>query len=1098
MRCFLVMVAPAGMVVPAIAGNVGNHARAVARITGKVTSAVDGSSMPGVNVLVKGTQTGTTTDANGNYTLDVSESNATLVFSYIGFNTVEVKAGSKAEIDVTMQEDVATLDEAIVTALGISREKKSLGYAVGNVAGKDIVNVPQENVVNALSGRVAGVTVNQTSGAGSSVSIVIRGAKSLSNDNQPLFVIDGVPVSNSLNNLRLMGDRNNVDYGNVISDINPDDVESMTVLKGPSAAALYGSRAGNGVILITTKSGKKGKGLGVSFSTSNVFEKPYEYLDVHYKYANGDRNNALSETSSYWGGPQLDVGNTAVQWNSPVGADGKKIPTELRSYKDNLKNFLQTGITSTNNVAISGSTEKATYRVSYNLMNNKGLIPNSDLKRNSLAASATYQAHKQLKLSTNLNFIRSNSDNRPSTVSRGANPLQAAYLWSHIDIRELKDYWKPGAVDVAQRSPTSDDNPYFLAYGINNGFTRDRAFGNVKLDWDILPGLSAFARVSHDIFMENRETKIPLSYSRVKNGGYYNQEFSRQETNSDFLLTYRKKIQDIDFSISGGGNVMRQSGKDMYTGGSTLTVPGLYRVSNIPVGALTYTNGSDRKEIYSIYGTGSLGYKNMLYLDVTARNDWSSTLPRANRSYFYPSASLSWLANYTFRLPEEISLLKFRAGWAQVGNDAGAYQLLPTLATSSYGNTVIGTVPEKLLSPNLKPEIATSQEYGVDFGFFNNRLRFEGTYYYTENKNQLLDITVASESGYTGEKTNGGLLASRGVELVLGVSPIRERNGWNLDVNLNFTRNRTKIKSLVPGMDYYMLWDDNNGGSFTWVGEDIGNLYSRGYDKVEDVNSPYYKWPILAASDGQWVASNDMKAREKVGNFNPNFIMGGQVSLSYKRFNLSASFDWRAGGQFQSATYRYIESDWRSQRQLDNLIPGGLYSTDELVALLKSDPEKYIIPQNGNFPRVGGHTKETGGFAFDGANDGGFVPGVIANKDAAGNIISYTEHLGGAGTVIAPITDTYPWSYSKQYTFDASFIKLREISLGYNIPNIGPFRSATVSVFSRNIMLWTAAKVGIDPERAFQAENNRFKQGIELQNVMPWTMPVGFKVSFNL
>ena len=1098
MRCFLVMVAPAGMVVPAIAGNVGNHARAVARITGKVTSAVDGSSMPGVNVLVKGTQTGTTTDANGNYTLDVSESNATLVFSYIGFNTVEVKAGSKAEIDVTMQEDVATLDEAIVTALGISREKKSLGYAVGNVAGKDIVNVPQENVVNALSGRVAGVTVNQTSGAGSSVSIVIRGAKSLSNDNQPLFVIDGVPVSNSLNNLRLMGDRNNVDYGNVISDINPDDVESMTVLKGPSAAALYGSRAGNGVILITTKSGKKGKGLGVSFSTSNVFEKPYEYLDVHYKYANGDRNNALSETSSYWGGPQLDVGNTAVQWNSPVGADGKKIPTELRSYKDNLKNFLQTGITSTNNVAISGSTEKATYRVSYNLMNNKGLIPNSDLKRNSLAASATYQAHKQLKLSTNLNFIRSNSDNRPSTVSRGANPLQAAYLWSHIDIRELKDYWKPGAVDVAQRSPTSDDNPYFLAYGINNGFTRDRAFGNVKLDWDILPGLSAFARVSHDIFMENRETKIPLSYSRVKNGGYYNQEFSRQETNSDFLLTYRKKIQDIDFSISGGGNVMRQSGKDMYTGGSTLTVPGLYRVSNIPVGALTYTNGSDRKEIYSIYGTGSLGYKNMLYLDVTARNDWSSTLPRANRSYFYPSASLSWLANYTFRLPEEISLLKFRAGWAQVGNDAGAYQLLPTLATSSYGNTVIGTVPEKLLSPNLKPEIATSQEYGVDFGFFNNRLRFEGTYYYTENKNQLLDITVASESGYTGEKTNGGLLASRGVELVLGVSPIRERNGWNLDVNLNFTRNRTKIKSLVPGMDYYMLWDDNNGGSFTWVGEDIGNLYSRGYDKVEDVNSPYYKWPILAASDGQWVASNDMKAREKVGNFNPNFIMGGQVSLSYKRFNLSASFDWRAGGQFQSATYRYIESDWRSQRQLDNLIPGGLYSTDELVALLKSDPEKYIIPQNGNFPRVGGHTKETGGFAFDGANDGGFVPGVIANKDAAGNIISYTEHLGGAGTVIAPITDTYPWSYSKQYTFDASFIKLREISLGYNIPNIGPFRSATVSLFSRNIMLWTAAKVGIDPERAFQAENNRFKQGIELQNVMPWTMPVGFKVSFNL
>ncbi|REA59095.1 SusC/RagA family TonB-linked outer membrane protein [Dyadobacter luteus] len=1098
MRCFLVMVAPAGMVVPAIAGNVGNHARAVARITGKVTSAVDGSSMPGVNVLVKGTQTGTTTDANGNYTLDVSGTDVTLVFSYIGFNSIEVKAGSKAEIDVTMQEDVATLNEAVVTALGISREKKSLGYSVGTVNGKDIVNVPQENVVNALAGRVAGVAINQTSGAGSSVSIVIRGAKSLSNDNQPLFVIDGVPVSNALNNLRQMGDRNNVDYGNVISDINPDDVESMSVLKGPSAAALYGSRAGNGVILITTKSGKKGKGLGVSFSTSNVFEKPYEYLDLHYKYANGDRNNALSEASSYWGGPQLDVGNTAVQWNSPVDANGNKIATELRSYKDNMKNFLQTGITSTNNVAISGSTDRATYRVSYNLMNNKGLIPNSDLKRNSLAASATYEAHKKLKLSTNLNFIRSNSNNRPSTANRGANPLQAAYLWSHIDIRELRDYWKPGAEDVAQRSPTAEDNPYFLAYGINNGFTRDRAFGNVKLDWEILPELTAFARVSHDIFTENRETKIPKSYSRVRNGGYYNQNFSRQETNTDFLITYKKKVQDVDFSVSGGGNILRQSGRDFYNGGSVLTEPGVYRVSNIPSGSLVYTNYTDKKEVYSIYGTGSVGYKNMLYLDVTARNDWSSTFSRENRSYFYPSASLSWLANYTFSLPEEISLLKLRAGWAQVGNDASPYQRVQTLGTGSYGNLVVGNIPANLLSPNLKPEIATSQEYGIDFGLFDNRLRFEGTYYYTENKNQLLDITTAASSGYTSQKTNAGLLASRGFEIMLGVSPIRERNGWNLDATFNFTRNRTKIKALTPQTDFYTLWDDNGGGAFTWVGEDIGNLYSRGYKKVDDPNSPYYKWPILDPSDGQWTESNDRKDREKVGNFNPNFMMGMQLNLSYKRFNLAASFDWRAGGQFQSATYRYMESDWRSQRQLDNLIPGGNYSTDELVALLKSDPEKYIIPKNGNFPRVGGHTKETGGMPFDGANDGGFVPGVLPIYDADKNIIGYTEHLGGPGTVIAPITDGYPWSFAKQYTFDASFIKLREISLGYSIPNIGPFRNATVSVFSRNIMLWTAAKIGIDPERAFQADNGKFRQGIELQNVLPWTMPVGFKVSFNL
>lgn len=726
-------------------------------------------------------------------------------------------------------------------------------------------------------------------------------------------------------------------------------------------------------------------------------------------------------------------------------------------------------------------------------MNNKGLIPNSDLKKNSLAATATYEANKKLKLSTNLNFVRSNSDNRPSTANRGANPLEAAYLWSHIDIRELKDYWKPGAEHVAQRSPTSADNPYFLAYGINNGFTRDRAFGNLKLDWQILPDLTAFARVSHDVFMENRETKIPLSYNRGRNGGFYKQNFSRQETNSDFLVTYKKKIQELDFSVSGGGNIMRQAFRDFYNGGNVLTVPGDYRVNNIPSGSLVYTSYSNKKEIYSVYGTASLGYRGALYLDLTARNDWSSTLPRNNRSYFYPSASVSWLANYSLALPEEISLLKFRAGWAQVGNDADPYQLYQNLATSSYGNLVVGNVPQNLLSPNLKPEIATSQEFGVDFNLFQNRLRFEGTYYYTENKNQLLDLTIPAESGFTTSKTNAGLLASRGFEVMVGGSPIREMNGWNLDVNLNFTRNRTKIKALTPQMEYYQLWDDNGGGAFTWVGEDIGNLYSRGYAQVEDPTSEYYKWPILNASDGQWIESNDRKAREKVGNFNPKFIMGTQLNLSYKRFNLAASFDWRAGGQFQSYTYRYFESDWRSQRQIDNLIPGGLYSTSELRDLLKSDPEKYIIPKNGNFPRVGGHTKETGGFAFDGANDGAFIPGVIRNADG-----SYTEHLGGAGTVISQITDTYPWSWNKQITFDASFIKLREISLGYTIPNVGPLRNAHVSVFSRNIMLWTAAKIGIDPERAFQADGGKFRQGIELQNVLPWTMPVGFKVSFNL
>lgn len=1063
-------------------------------VTGTVTSQADGSTLAGVNIVLKGTQTGTSSDASGNFSLSVPETGSTLVFSFIGYQSQEVAVGSRSVIDVGLPESAANLQEVVVTALGINREKRSLGYSVGQVAGKDIVNVPQENVVNALAGRVAGVTVNQTSGPGSSVSVIIRGATSLSNDNQPLFVVDGVPLASGLNNTRSMGDRNNVDYGNAISDLNPDDIESISVLKGPSAAALYGSRAGNGVIMVTTKSGKKGKGLGVSFSTSNVFEIPDRYLDFHYKHANGSRINALNEASALWAGPELDVGNKAVQWTSPVGADGKKIPTDLVSYRDNMKNFLQTGITSTNNVAISGSTDKAVYRVSYNFMGNKGLIPNSDLDRHSIAASSTYNLSKSLKLSTNLNFTKSGSNNRPSTQNRGANPLEAVYQLSHVNVLDMKNPWLPGGDQVAQNVPNSSvNNPYFLAHELTNGFNRDRVFGNMKLDWTISPKVSAYARIAHDEFKEGRESKIPWSYTRARQGGYYLQDIGRQETNIDFLVTYREKIKDFDISVSGGGNTMKISGSENFMGGSVLTVPGLYRLSNIPVGALSLGNSTYEKAIHSLLGTATVGFKDQLYLDLAARNDWSSTLPASNRSYFYPSASLSWLPSFTFNLPEQISMLKFRAGWARSGNDTDPYRLTPTLGTGSWGTLVTTNVAGTLLNSTLKPEIATSIELGVDFNLFNNRLRFEGTYYTVANRNQILSIPTPNSSGFSSKLINAGLLESRGWEFNLGGTPISNRNGWNLDVSMNLTRNRTVIKELASGINFFSLWDDNGGGAFSNVGDEIGNIYSRGYAQVKDVNSPYYRWPILG-NDGRWIAANSREDREKVGNFNPRFIMGGQATLSYKRFTLNASIDWRSGGEFQSYTYRYGESNWASQRQLNNLIPGGNMSAEELAAMLKSDPERYIIPQNGNFPRVGGHTQATGGMPVgDGQFDGAFVPGVVANADG-----TFTERLGGPGTRINPISAMYPWSYNKQITFDASFIKLREISVGYNLPSVAGFTNISISVFSRNLMLWNAAKIGIDPERAFQAEGGRFRQGLELQNVMPWTVPVGFRLNFNI
>jgi len=374
-----------------------------------------------------------------------------------------------------------------------------------------------------------------------------------------------------------------------------------------------------------------------------------------------------------------------------------------------MKNFLRTGITSTNNLSVNGGGQRSTYRLSFNNMTHGGMIPNSDLHRNSLAAVMSYDINDKLKISANINLSRSNADNRPTTGTRTANPLEAVMAYPHVNILELKNYWVEGKEGIQQRAVHSNtDNPYFLANELNNGFIRDRVFGNVKLDWQITPELSAFGRVSLNKINEERETKIAQSYSRAAKGGYYLQGIADAELNTDFLVTYHKRITDFDFNVSGGGNYMRQAYRDSYMGGPELTIPGLYRISNVPNSLLQYSNSTSDRAIYSLYATASLGFRDMLYLDLTARNDWASTLPEDGQSFFYPSASLSWLANETFNMPSAVSLLKFRAGWAQVGNAPGAYQIHQMLGTGMYGSLITSSVPADLRNPSLKPEIAES------------------------------------------------------------------------------------------------------------------------------------------------------------------------------------------------------------------------------------------------------------------------------------------------------------------------------------------------------------------------------------------------------
>ncbi|MCX6226827.1 MAG: TonB-dependent receptor [Bacteroidia bacterium] len=633
-------------------------------------------------------------------------------------------------------------------------------------------------------------------------------------------------------------------------------------------------------------------------------------------------------------------------------------------------------------------------------------------------------------------------------------------------------------------------------------------FGNLKADWKITKEFSLMGRYSLDKFTETRETKMAPGYTKEPNNGTYGvQDMANFEQNVDFLATYAKQLDNFNFSVSGGGNSLYRKGSvisNSSMSGAGLIVPNVYTVSNIKSGALSYYNGWSQKAIYSVYGLANLSWHDMVFLDLTARNDWSSTLPKENRSYFYPSASLSVLLNQVFNLGEKIDLLKVRGGWAKAGNDTDPYQLFNTYGNAGqWGDATRLAKSGQILSPNLKPEEATSKEVGIDLRMFQNRLRFEGTFYTVENRNQILrNIPVASSTGSDVVNINAGLIESKGWEFMVGVTPFKTKN-WNWDVNANFTRNRTKLLEISPGIDVIKFWEDANGAAWSYVGDEIGTLYDAEVLTVTDENSPYFGYPIIG-SELEW-QSTDKKV--KVGNYNPKFIMGMQSSLSYKAFSLNFTLDWRCGGQFISQTQRYSAEDGNSKLWLDNTINPGGRTGKELRDWLVENEDIYI--KNG-FHVVGGPTAEYGGFRenYSGVyvSDGTFVPGVVAVPDGKGGV-TYVENLGENNILpYAPYVVSYAWGFARPSMFDADFIKLREISLSYQVPRsvinrLRKIQDISVSIYSRNIMLWAKNPAGLDPERAFQAESStegrrgtQFKQGIERYNLEPWVTPIGFKI----
>lgn len=1094
-------------------------------VSGTVVSSEDNMPLPGVSIVLKGTSTGFTTDFDGNYNIKLPNGNGTLIFSYIGFETREISVNGQSTINVSLATDMQALDEVVVTALGIKRKDKSLGYSVENVAAEELTRVTQANVLNSLSGKVAGVTLNSTGGTGSSVSMVIRGAISLTSDNQPLFIVDGVPIANTVNNIGGFGDRNPVDYGNAISDLDPESIENVSILKGGSAAALYGSRAGNGVVLITTKKAKNNQRMKVTFTSNTVFDLPYKYLDIQSQFASGylsyspaseGNGNILPAVipAGGNGGPELNRGYFAVQWNSPLDINGNPIPIELKSYPNNIKNFVQTGITTTNSITVTNSTDALNYRLGVTAMDNTGIIPNSDLKRNSFSLSASSGLSDKLTVSSNINVVHSYADNRPAS-NRGTNPLQAAYsVPANINILDIKEYDLPGT-DVFN---FSDDypNPYFLANEVNNSFSRFRIFGNMALDWQLSPSFSIRTSYNLNSFNQTQETKMAPGYSRESNNGTYGiAKTDGIETNIDLLATYTKDLGDFDMTFSGGGNLRYQKNKGISNSAANrvgLIVPNLFTVDNIAPTALQYSSFEKERAVNSLYGLANFGYKDMLYVDLTYRIDWSSTLGFDNRDYDYPSASLSFLVSELVSIPK-VDLLKLRGGWAEVGNDTDPYQIDTYFDNDGqWGDAVLYSAGSVLNDPDIESEKAQSLEFGVDLTMFQNRLRFNGTYYTVENKNQIFVNDLPSSSGYNAIRTNVGILESKGYEISLGFTPIRNEN-WNWDLNLNYTTNESKMVALAEGLDYIQFWSDNKSVSRGYVanpatGEDglVGNIYSPKIKRVTDVNSPYYNYPLIGqGEDAEWLAEDE---RVKVGNYNPDFIMGLQSSLTYKNLTLNLTFDWRSGGQYMSQTSRYLTEDGYSQQILDNLVnPGIATAGPELKQWVLDHADELIYGEN--FISIGGPPSD-GGFAEDlgGSTvyDGVFNAGVVGTHDENGNFILDYENLGEEGTNFIPFSVANPWDFGTPHMFDADFIKLREISLSYDLPNkyidrIG-LDNLSFSVYSRNIMLWTKdSAFGVDPERAFQAEGRKdsrgtqFKQGIERYNVEPWLVPVGIKVS---
>ncbi|NVJ88797.1 MAG: SusC/RagA family TonB-linked outer membrane protein [Flavobacteriaceae bacterium] len=1043
------------------------------QISGTITDKSSGEKLPFVSITSSSGK-GTTSNENGEYTLLINTSDTSLKFTYLGYKTQIIAIANQSIINVALEEVETSLNEVVVTALGLNRKTKELGYVVQEIKSKDITRVRTTNFIDNLAGKLAGITVTQgATGVGSSSKITIRGEASFSNNN-PLFILDGTPINNNtvfnFTNEAAAGFQE-IDFGNGAMEVNPDDIESVTVLKGPSAAALYGTRASNGVIVIKTKDGSKKKGLGISINSSITFDSAFRLPDFQNKYGQGNSGQfefvdglggGVNDIITYSWGPELDTGLLVPQFDSPVtlpngttvrGGDtslytGLPItPTPFVSNPDNLKDFYETGITTINNVAINDSFKTGSYRLSFTNLDSESIIPGVNLARKTVSLKFNFKPTDKTKITSTLNYVNSNSDNRPSNGYGSENVNYSLVAWGPrtLNINSLRDYWQPGLEGVQQYSfnYTYFDNPFFILYENTNSFKRDRIFGNVLVTHNFTENLSLSLRSGMDYSSELRKLKRNFSSNRFKNGAYAEDDVFYREINTDFLINYKNVFGNISLDISIGGNRLDQKASTKQTQTTNLAQPGIFSLNNAasPIEVFEFQS---KKRINSLYGLLKFGYKNYLFVDITGRNDWSSALATPfsvdNTSFFYPSISTSFIVSNVAKLPEVFSFAKLRASVAQVGNDTNPYQTSGAfISQTPFNGQPTFSNQNFIPNANLKPEITTSFEVGTDIRLFKDRLNLDFTYYNATTKDQIISLPIPISSGYNQQVVNGGKVNTQGVEIILGATPIKNENfSWN--TTFNFSTYKSVIKDLPQQngrltLAYSRVYDSANQTVWFQVeeGGEIGDMYGTGYQK--NANGEF-----LIDDNGRFIADNTLI---KIGNYNLDFTLGWNNTFQYKNWSASFLFDWRNGGEIVSRT-----------RALGN---------------------------------VGGQLAET---AFR-PSSGITAAGVNVNSGLPNTV---------AVTAESYYRQFYDRNHEENNVYDASFLKLRQLSIGYRLNLKEGFlglRDASTMDFSfiGNNLFVITENPHFDPEQ-LAVQGNGFISGVEDMSYAT-TRSLGFKVGFN-